>query len=173
MDPYSRYTKTQIKSYSFRPEAVAPCFVSDVFSLKAAFDGELGATYEQPESDLVPDLEVWWLGTNPCRQVQLVGVVVGVMEFDNESSIRTVHTGKLAFSPTFVILILWMLQWTMAQGSSTACQLFANYPLYKRRRWSTALKDAKLCLPYHLRIIHSLPSTPLELWFVSLERSKP
>ncbi|KAG8945900.1 hypothetical protein FRC00_009892, partial [Tulasnella sp. 408] len=47
--------------------SVASCFVKDVLALKDAKIGDWG---------------IWWLGTVPCRKVQIVGLVVGVMEYE-------------------------------------------------------------------------------------------
>ncbi|KIO19129.1 hypothetical protein M407DRAFT_31217 [Tulasnella calospora MUT 4182] len=51
--------------------SVARCFVKDVLGLKDAKIGGDGA-----------DWGIWWLGTVPCRKVQIVGLVVGVMEYE-------------------------------------------------------------------------------------------
>ncbi|KAG8948729.1 hypothetical protein FRC04_009340 [Tulasnella sp. 424] len=47
--------------------SVARCFVKDVLALKDAKIGDWG---------------IWWLGTVPCRKVQIVGLVVGVVQYE-------------------------------------------------------------------------------------------
>ncbi|KAJ7040602.1 hypothetical protein C8F04DRAFT_995702 [Mycena alexandri] len=54
--------------WTFTPEAVAPCFVKDVF--------------EMPKNGDTRDAEFFWLGRVPCRTVKLVGWVAGVQPYE-------------------------------------------------------------------------------------------
>ncbi|KAJ6577657.1 hypothetical protein B0H19DRAFT_1252977 [Mycena capillaripes] len=56
-----------IWQWTLTPEAIAPCFARDVF--------------EMDESG-IRDAEFFWLGRIPCRTVKLVGLVVGVQEYE-------------------------------------------------------------------------------------------
>ncbi|KAJ6632263.1 hypothetical protein B0H10DRAFT_1976762 [Mycena sp. CBHHK59/15] len=58
---------TNIWQWTFTPDAVASCFVQDV--------------YNMPENG-VKDAEFFWLGRVPCRSVKLVGMLVGVQTYE-------------------------------------------------------------------------------------------
>ncbi|KAF8609659.1 hypothetical protein BDV93DRAFT_518438, partial [Ceratobasidium sp. AG-I] len=63
------HTVDQVKSYVFRTDAIAPCCVSDVRSVRQASK----------------DIEVYWLGTVPCRTIRLVGVLISATEYESRS----------------------------------------------------------------------------------------
>ncbi|KAJ7218418.1 hypothetical protein GGX14DRAFT_516758 [Mycena pura] len=54
--------------WTLTPDAVAPCFVQDVFDMRA----DRGTK----------DSEFYWLGRVPCRSVKLVGLLVGVQTYE-------------------------------------------------------------------------------------------
>jgi hypothetical protein len=43
---------------------------------------------------LYPDIDAWYLGSTPVRFIKLVGMVVGVDQWDNENNYRTSHFSK-------------------------------------------------------------------------------
>ncbi|KAJ6517142.1 hypothetical protein DFH09DRAFT_1195520 [Mycena vulgaris] len=60
-------SSNNVWQWTFTPEAVAPCFVKDIFDVR-----ESG----------VKDAEFFWLGRVPCRTVKLVGLLVGVQTYE-------------------------------------------------------------------------------------------
>ncbi|KAI6044015.1 hypothetical protein EDC04DRAFT_502528 [Pisolithus marmoratus] len=62
-----------IWKWTFTRDAIAPCFVRDVFSMKEAG---------------VQDADFFWIGHTPCRFVNLVGMVVAVQIYEK----RTIYT---------------------------------------------------------------------------------
>ncbi|KAF9477809.1 hypothetical protein BDN70DRAFT_861244 [Pholiota conissans] len=71
----SKYTKNQLNSWVQRADAVASCSIRDIYNLEAS---------EANRKD--PDY--YWLGAVPCRNVKVVGMVVGVQEYEK----RTLYT---------------------------------------------------------------------------------
>ncbi|KAG0704963.1 hypothetical protein DFH29DRAFT_325765 [Suillus ampliporus] len=62
-----------IWKWTFTKEATAPCFIRDVLSMK--------------ESN-AKDTDFYWLGHIPCRTVLIVGIVVGIQDYEK----RTLYT---------------------------------------------------------------------------------
>ncbi|OJA09537.1 hypothetical protein AZE42_07002 [Rhizopogon vesiculosus] len=62
-----------IWGWTFTKEATAPCFIRDVLSMK--------------ETN-VKDADFYWLGYVPCRTVLIVGIVVGIQDYEK----RTLYT---------------------------------------------------------------------------------
>ncbi|KAI6116233.1 hypothetical protein F5141DRAFT_654393 [Pisolithus sp. B1] len=62
-----------IWKWTFTRDAIAPCFIRDVLSMKEAN---------------VRDVDFFWIGYTPCRFVNLVGMVVAVQVREN----RTIYT---------------------------------------------------------------------------------
>ncbi|KAF8067904.1 hypothetical protein FPV67DRAFT_1494163 [Lyophyllum atratum] len=60
-------TAAELWKWTFKHEAIASCFVKDVFTMKE--NGEKDATF-------------FWLGRVPCRTVRIVGLVVGVQIYE-------------------------------------------------------------------------------------------
>ncbi|KDQ09332.1 hypothetical protein BOTBODRAFT_191112 [Botryobasidium botryosum FD-172 SS1] len=67
-------TASEILGYTLRADAIALCFVQDVLQLRPA------------------QTEVWWLGTVPVRTVRIVGIVVGVSEWEKYNKKYVSHT---------------------------------------------------------------------------------
>ncbi|KAI5899965.1 uncharacterized protein SCHCODRAFT_02525281 [Schizophyllum commune H4-8] len=67
MQPSTPYTHAEIFKWTLTADAVAPCFVEDVFKLEEN---------EKHTSDF------FWLGSVPCRTVKLVGMLVGVQTYE-------------------------------------------------------------------------------------------
>ncbi|KAJ7065672.1 hypothetical protein C8F01DRAFT_750856 [Mycena amicta] len=55
--------------WTLTPEAVAPCFIRDVFTVR--------------ESGQKGNSEFYWLGRVPCRTMKIVGLIVGVQVYEN------------------------------------------------------------------------------------------
>ncbi|KAG2156740.1 uncharacterized protein EDB93DRAFT_1125339 [Suillus bovinus] len=66
-------TAQDIWKWTFTKEAIAPCFIRDVLSMK--------------ESN-ARDADFYWLGHIPCRTVFIVGIVVGIQDYEK----RTLYT---------------------------------------------------------------------------------
>lgn len=62
-----------IWKWTFSKEATAPCFIRDALSMK--------------ESN-ARDTDFYWLGHVPCRSVIIVGIVVGIQDYEK----RTLYT---------------------------------------------------------------------------------
>ncbi|KAF8206976.1 hypothetical protein K438DRAFT_418390 [Mycena galopus ATCC 62051] len=60
-----------IWQWTLMPEAVAPCFAQDVFDMDP-----------EESSSARGEPEFFWLGRVPCRTVKLVGLLVGVQEYE-------------------------------------------------------------------------------------------
>ncbi|KAF9458959.1 hypothetical protein BDZ94DRAFT_1269289 [Collybia nuda] len=58
-----RPTTTEIWRWTFTRDAVAPCFIDDIFNM---------------EESTGKEADFFWLGRVPCRTVQIVGLIVGV-----------------------------------------------------------------------------------------------
>ncbi|KAI1794420.1 hypothetical protein LXA43DRAFT_997051 [Ganoderma leucocontextum] len=69
----SQPTPTELYRWTFTRAAITPCFVRDVFEMKASG---------------FRDMEFFWLGRIPCRTVRLMGLLVGVTVWDR----RTMYT---------------------------------------------------------------------------------
>ncbi|KAL1665237.1 hypothetical protein GGF50DRAFT_114307 [Schizophyllum commune] len=67
MQPSTPYTHAEIFKWTLAADAVAPCFVEDVFKLEEN---------EKHTSDF------FWLGSVPCRTVKLAGMLVGVQTYE-------------------------------------------------------------------------------------------
>lgn len=74
-----------ILGWTFRQEAIASCFARDVFDLRDDSKGDF-----------------FWLGRVPCRNVRVVGLVVGIVP--NDDNIRYSSESVLTYS-TFTSLI--------------------------------------------------------------------
>ncbi|KLO13349.1 hypothetical protein SCHPADRAFT_852687 [Schizopora paradoxa] len=59
---------SDIVKWTFRPDSIAPCFVKDVFEMKEDLKGEF-----------------YWLGRVPCRMVRIVGLIVGIVQHDDNT----------------------------------------------------------------------------------------
>lgn len=62
-----------IWKWTFTKEATAPCFIRDALSMKESNTG---------------DADFYWLGHIPCRKVIIVGIVVGIQDYEK----RTLYT---------------------------------------------------------------------------------
>ncbi|CEL57671.1 hypothetical protein RSOLAG1IB_02414 [Rhizoctonia solani AG-1 IB] len=62
-------TANQVKSYVLRTDAIAPCSVADAHAI--------------PEA--IKDLDIYWLGSVPCRNVRLVGLLLEATEYESRS----------------------------------------------------------------------------------------
>ncbi|THV07917.1 hypothetical protein K435DRAFT_959384 [Dendrothele bispora CBS 962.96] len=60
---------SDIWKWVLRSEAIAPCFVRDVFKMRR---------HE------IKDEEYYWIGNIPCRTIRIVGMIVGVQRFDKK-----------------------------------------------------------------------------------------
>ncbi|EIW78580.1 hypothetical protein CONPUDRAFT_145753 [Coniophora puteana RWD-64-598 SS2] len=69
----SVHTPQELYAWTFHKDAVAPCFVKDVFAMTASG---------------IKDADFFWLGYTPCRSVHIAGMVVGVQVYEK----RTVYT---------------------------------------------------------------------------------
>ncbi|CAE6462151.1 hypothetical protein ACGC1H_001711 [Rhizoctonia solani] len=62
-------TVDEVKSYILRTDATAPCSVADIHTV--------------PEA--LKDLDIYWLGSVPCRTVHIVGLLVETVEYESRS----------------------------------------------------------------------------------------
>ncbi|KAI5122088.1 hypothetical protein M0805_002210 [Coniferiporia weirii] len=62
----SAHSRMELYKWAFTQDAIAPCFVRDVYEMKG-----------DDASD-----ELFWLGRVPCRSVKIVGMVVGVDQLE-------------------------------------------------------------------------------------------
>ncbi|KAJ1311490.1 hypothetical protein OPQ81_009977 [Rhizoctonia solani] len=62
-------TADQVKSYVLRTDSIALCSVADIYSV--------------PEA--IKDLDIYWLGNVPCRNVNLVGLLVEATEYESRN----------------------------------------------------------------------------------------
>ncbi|CAE6407982.1 unnamed protein product [Rhizoctonia solani] len=62
-------TANEVKSYVLRADATAPCSVADIYAV--------------PEA--IKDLDIYWLGSLPCRNVHVVGLLVEAIEYESRS----------------------------------------------------------------------------------------
>ncbi|KAF6764139.1 hypothetical protein DFP72DRAFT_870857, partial [Ephemerocybe angulata] len=69
-------------SWTLSPEAIAPCHIRDVLSLQERPEGDKA----RGPSDKLSAADFYWLGRVPCRNVQIVGVVVGVSQYESRST---------------------------------------------------------------------------------------
>ncbi|KAG8762115.1 hypothetical protein FRC11_011088 [Ceratobasidium sp. 423] len=63
-------TADEVKSYVLRADAIAPCSVADVHAVPEALKG---------------NLDIYWLGSVPCRNVHIVGLLVEAVEYESRS----------------------------------------------------------------------------------------
>lgn len=59
---------SEILRWTFRQESIASCFVKDIFDLQ-----------DDPKGDF------YWLRRVPCRVVRIVGLIVGVVQHDDNT----------------------------------------------------------------------------------------
>ncbi|CUA76682.1 hypothetical protein RSOLAG22IIIB_02149 [Rhizoctonia solani] len=62
-------TIDEVKSYILRTDATAPCSIADIRAV--------------PEA--LKDLDIYWLGSVPCRNVYLIGLLVEAVEYESRS----------------------------------------------------------------------------------------
>ncbi|CAE6476450.1 unnamed protein product [Rhizoctonia solani] len=62
-------TVDEVRSYILRADATAPCSVADIHAV--------------PEA--LKDLDIYWLGSVPCRTVHIVGLLVETVEYESRS----------------------------------------------------------------------------------------
>ncbi|KAF5334647.1 hypothetical protein D9611_011981 [Ephemerocybe angulata] len=69
-------------SWTLSPEAIAPCHIRDVLSLQDRPENDK----PRGPSDKLSAADFYWLGRVPCRNVQIVGIVVGVSQYESRST---------------------------------------------------------------------------------------
>lgn len=113
------HNSMQLHSWTFCAASVAPVRVKDVLRM----DAETGRTFAFHSSQSLmvihnvwADNDFYWMGRVPCRTVKLVGIVVGIDEFDD----------KYRFKCTLSILI------SFAQYLWAAC----NIDIHNSGRWN-------------------------------------
>ncbi|KAH7345045.1 hypothetical protein B0J17DRAFT_638126 [Rhizoctonia solani] len=62
-------TAGEVKSYVLRTDATAPCSIADIHAV--------------PEA--LKDLDIYWLGSVPCRNVHIVGLLIEAVEYESRS----------------------------------------------------------------------------------------
>ncbi|CAE6448300.1 unnamed protein product [Rhizoctonia solani] len=62
-------TVGEVKSYILRTDATAPCSIADIHAV--------------PEA--LKDLDIYWLGSVPCRNVHIVGLLIEAVEYESRS----------------------------------------------------------------------------------------
>ena len=71
----------EIWKWTLTKDAIAPCFVRDVLSMREAGGRGLSVcsiTYPQPCLFYIADVDFFWLGCTPCRSVLVIAMVVVV-----------------------------------------------------------------------------------------------
>ncbi|KAB5592350.1 hypothetical protein CTheo_4174 [Ceratobasidium theobromae] len=90
------HTADQIRSYVLRSDAIVACCVLDVHVIQQA----------------LKDIEAYWLGNVPCRNVRLVGILISVAEYESRSiysiddgtaSINCIHKRSVRLSSEHVV----------------------------------------------------------------------
>ena len=79
-----------IWKWTFTKEATAHCFIRDVLSMK---ESTVKGPFKHPiptRTNHLADTDFYWLGYVPCRTVLIVGIVVGIQEYEK----RTLYTSK-------------------------------------------------------------------------------
>ncbi|EUC66858.1 carbohydrate-binding domain protein, putative [Rhizoctonia solani AG-3 Rhs1AP] len=68
-------TVDEVRSYILRADATAPCSVADIHAVPEALKGFFDYT----------NLDIYWLGSVPCRTVHIVGLLVETVEYESRS----------------------------------------------------------------------------------------
>jgi hypothetical protein len=117
----------ELWKWTLTHEAIAPCFVQDVFKMREHNDTGKGKFFNHPcpkhNLTITQEADFFWLGRVPCRTVRIVALVVGVKTYEK----RVVYTGICLL---LYIFAAWFMrichQWTMVHLSLTA--IIANLP---------------------------------------------
>ena len=87
-----------LAKFATNPNHYAPCFIEDVFSAREGVSGE---TVLDPcwcvfaNSWLLrTDMDIWWIGMVPVRMVEIVGIVVGVSEYESRATVIGVSSSR-------------------------------------------------------------------------------
>ena len=82
----------EIWKWTFTKDAIAPCFVRDVFSMREPSGKGLSMASDTLHSNLfsVSEFDFFWLGTTPCRSVLIVAMIVAVQIYEK----RTMYTSN-------------------------------------------------------------------------------
>jgi solute carrier family 25 citrate transporter 1 len=89
-------TDEELYAWTMRKEAVASCLIEDILHLqpnpaKSAFPGLILAIF----CDTSPvDYDFNWLGRVPCRSVKVVGMVIGIKDYES----KRIYTSTGLFS---------------------------------------------------------------------------
>ncbi|KAI0072926.1 hypothetical protein K474DRAFT_1775092 [Panus rudis PR-1116 ss-1] len=83
----SNHEDKEILSYTMRKDAIAPCFIKDIYDM-----------VENNSSSREADF--YWLGRVPCRTVHFVGLVIGVQVYEKRA-IYTVDDGTAVIDCTY------------------------------------------------------------------------
>lgn len=93
----------ELYAWTMRREAVASCLVEDIFHLrpnsaKSESSSLILVTFHDA---LCLDYDFNWLGRVPCRSVKIVGMVVGIKDYES----RRIYTGMMSFFSPLACLL--------------------------------------------------------------------
>jgi hypothetical protein len=120
----------ELWKWTLTHDAIAPCFVRDVFKMKE--HGETGKgkhswhLLQDTQLNMTQGADFFWLGRVPCRTVRIVGLVVGVKTYEK----RIVYTGIRLLFPSFTpqLTRIWLVDDGTAVIDCTHRQPPANKP---------------------------------------------
>ena len=112
-------TDGELYAWTLRREAVAPCLIEDILHLRPNYaKGEfLGPALATLCHIMSVDYDFNWLGRVPCRSVKIVGMLVGIKDYES----KRIYTGTTP--PTRFSVLAYRCtapQLTTARGSLNA-----------------------------------------------------
>lgn len=88
-------TDRDLYAWTMRSEAVAFCLIEDIFHLRPnSTKGEYSDLALAISNDVLRvDYDFNWLGRVPCRSVKIVGMVVGIKDYES----KRIYTSMISF----------------------------------------------------------------------------
>jgi hypothetical protein len=85
-------SNAEILKWTLTQEAIAPCFVKDIYDLKDnGLKGTSPLLQIRCSAQSLLDQDFFWLGRVPCRVGRLVGMIVGIDVYEK----KTMYTCKM------------------------------------------------------------------------------
>ncbi|KAJ2925277.1 hypothetical protein H1R20_g11818, partial [Candolleomyces eurysporus] len=155
-------THQELFRWTLTKDAIALCHIKDVYSLQ---ERTVAGPANLPQANKQPDF--YWLGRTPCRVVQIVGLVVGVSQYegrtiyivdDGTEVIECIqrlqplnHSAEPGKPPTFAP----EFPLPLASVSDCVC-VVGRASKTKSNEWQVQVNSIELCSARNEELIHHL-----------------